>query len=83
MEESELGDEFIFIYKKVVIENNKKQTYLLESEHFYLDGWLDTLDTIEAENAEEIVILCMLDVETRRVMQFKEMPNRIDEIKEK
>jgi len=83
MDELEIGDEFIFIYKKVVVENKKIQTYLLESEPFALEDWMDVLDTIEDEQAEEIIILCMIDTETRRVMTFKEIPNRVEEIKEK
>lgn len=71
-----------FIYKKVIVENNKRQTYLLESEPFDLEDWLEMLDTIEAEEAEEIVVLCMIGSETRRVRMFKELPNRIEEIKE-
>ncbi len=83
MAEPEIGDEFIFIYKKAVVENKKIQTYILESEPFALEDWLDVLDAIEDEQAEEIVVLCMVDTETRRVMTFKEIPNRVEEIKEK
>jgi hypothetical protein len=75
-------DSFIFVYKQVIIENGKEQTYLRESERFSLDNWLDVLDSVEAEMAEETIILCMLDTATRRVMHFKEVPNRVDEIRE-
>lgn len=77
-----MTDECIYLYKLVVIENNKEETYVLESNAFAIEEWGDARDEVEDQPNETLVILCMLDAETRRVMNFKAIPNMLKEIKE-
>jgi hypothetical protein len=77
-----MADECIYLYKLMRIENNKEETYIVESEPFAIEDWGDARDEVEDQPNEEIVILCMLDADTRRIMNFKAIPNKLKDIEE-